>query len=144
MSTEAPVVARTPGPWCVDHLLAPTVHDIGGRLIANCQVPFRSREECDANARIVAMGPAMLEALKDAANAMSALVEIARLVSDQDFHLVALRAKELPAIVHRADAVIAKAEGRLRPRPSISPAKPRTVEERARDGKNDAEDVLDA
>jgi len=128
MSTGATVAAHTPGPWREDILLFPSVHDGDGRLVANCLVPFRTREECMANARIVSAAPRLLAALK-------------AMVASYDGLRDGLTSPVVLDKLAAADAAIAKAEGRCA---APADAGPRTVEDRARDGKNDAEDVLDA
>ena len=90
---------HTPGPWCVEHLPddGPSIHtDEAGiaRRIAGVDMGGwrkTSRKEAEANARLIAAAPELLEALRD---------------------LLSLHPGTENKWTQQAQAAIAKAEGR--------------------------------
>ena len=67
---------HTPGPWIVGNgkNIACTIYDKYGQRIANSfdgvMVTQRSDAQCEANARLIAAAPDMLEALQDCRRAL--------------------------------------------------------------------------
>jgi hypothetical protein len=64
---------HTPGPWYQSSAHVPTVHydevaDGAGVLVADCWTSDRAAEERDANARLIAAAPELLEALAEIVN----------------------------------------------------------------------------
>ena len=98
----------TKGPW----KLAPfgrgvdviSDDDCGPRIIAECKARNGSElESCEANARLIAAAPELLEAIKEATRALR---DVACLGPDEAVN------PEWYPIVHRCESAIAKAQPR--------------------------------
>jgi len=91
---------HTPGPWKITSL--EFIDDsLGGGIARVYSRQTRSLEELEANARLIAAAPEMLEALKDQ--------EKFWVMREAELGLLSTKANELLA---RIRAAIAKAEGR--------------------------------
>ena len=75
---------HTPGPWTYDGTVAfsdrpdlPCVVDEYRLVVAQCWDDGHTDDECEANARLIAAAPELLEALEDAAEAFRIVAEVA-------------------------------------------------------------------
>ena len=95
----------TPGPWKLELGDPPMVADRDGELVVYLPnwIP-EYRTERDANARLIASAPTLLEALEEARDAMSHCLEGA-------LSLPRFAADQMKAAVEKADAAINAATG---------------------------------
>ena len=105
---------HTPGPWAVSSTERRYVREVNGkRYVASCtdSQDYRTYEEAEANARLIACAPEMLEALKDAAEYLQDKSGCSWLRSDFQRGCRCSEDCSSIAVWKQARAAIAKAEG---------------------------------
>lgn len=93
MSTEKPT--HTPGPWTVDGNRRAIFASDGvlAEVYGSMSADSRDRETCEANARLIAEAPAMLEALRDVEHYLSSMGDMGAKVTLEGVRATIARAE---------------------------------------------------